>query len=100
MDIFNKKKIKELDIAVHSLRAELDLKLKNLKDFQKAECLRLEASVPDKSYFQMINDYLIAIMDYLDIIIKGKWEDDPEYLDLPKKQIKVWQAERKPKIKK
>ena len=94
MDIFNKKKIKELEDKIQILEKQIK---ETKEETKEIKCFQLGEIIPEGTYLELISQYLKAIMDYLNIEIRWEWKDDPNYLEPPKKQIRVWRAFKKNK---
>lgn len=97
MDLFNKKKIKELEDEVRILRMVLKEKCEEIKDTRKN--IGLEGEFPRFSYMLYILHHLRAMEDYLKIDIVSKEEDNPTFPKPKVPQIIVWKAIKKKKKK-
>ena len=95
MDLFNKKKIRELENRIvdsefedKSLWAYLEQENKSPK------CFKITDYIPEDSAMLRIFNELKAIKDYLKIEVKWHFENDPCYFPPQPKQIRVWRAEK------
>ena len=96
MDIFNKKKIKELESRIRDLEAEdksiwayFEQKIKEPKYFS------VGSAIPEDAILSYFGRQLGAIKDYLKIDIKFCWKDDPNYDTIKPPQIRKWYAEKR-----
>ena len=100
MDLFNKKKIKELEDDVRLLKIVLKEKCIEINELK--ENIGLGGTFPRFSYMLYILNHLRAIEDYLKIDIISKEEDDTNLPKPKPPQIIVWKAvkwQKKNKIK-
>jgi hypothetical protein len=95
MDLFNKKKIKELENRISDLEAEdKSIWAYFEQENKKPKCFKTWDYFPEDSAILRILTDLKAIKDYLKIEIKWHWEDDPNYYPPQPKQIRIWRAEK------
>jgi hypothetical protein len=95
MDIFNKKKIKELERDVSQLWANLCGKERELKELKgEIENIHSGDAMPEYSNISYIFRHLYAIEDYLEIDMREHWIDDP-CRKIKQPQIKVLKAMKK-----
>lgn len=73
MDIFNKKKIGELEQEIGILKVEIEV----LKT--KPKCYEMGEPMAENSILRKLADRLMAIADYLKIEFKNEYVDDPIY---------------------
>jgi len=93
MDIFNKKKIRYLEIEIIKLWADLAEKEKTLKNLRKSPL-----DEPDlEQELREIALKLCAIIDYLGVEFKEEWIEDSSFIPHPEsRQIKTLKAVKKP----
>jgi len=90
MDLFNKKKISQLEFEISKLKIAIE-NLKDFKqDFDKPKC--------EDARWDIFDKYLGAIIDYLGIEMKWEWKDDPSYYLPQPRQIKVLRVYKKKRI--
>lgn len=105
MDLFNKKKIKELESRIRDLEAEdksiwayFEQEIKK-QIYECPKYFQIGDSLPEDSCILHLYQELRAIKDYLKIDVRWQWEDDPNQPPPKPKQIRVWRAEKRKRIK-
>jgi hypothetical protein len=96
MDIFNKKKIEDLNLAIESLleiEKRKDERIKKLEEIIFGSCCGI--SLPESSLLSFIANDIKAIKEYLKVEVLWHWEDDPNYPPVEQPQIRVWRAEKR-----
>lgn len=92
MDLFNRKKIEDLEKEINGLKEQIHWLREQLK---KPKCLTIDDPIPDNTHLYVIGGWLDAIKDYLEIEIYQGWKMDTSSLLPGPKQRKVWMARKK-----